>query len=140
MSSQGPGAVAIVVYTAMRVGLFLAVWLLLQLLTPLRGLWAAVLAIVVSGLISLLVLNRQRSAMGGVVGGFFRGINERIDAASRAEDFDDEPEAQGQRVGDDEAPGGSEGWDQISTRGTSHDDPPGLDGPGDAGEGEQRPQ
>lgn len=122
-----------VVYTAMRIGLFLGVWLLLQLITPLRGLWAAVLAIVISGAISIVLLNRQRSEMGGVVGGFFRGINERIDAASRAEDFpDDEPEGQQGGVGDDQRSGAHQGGDEVSTDGTSPNDGGGANGPRDA--------
>lgn len=124
----------------MRVGLFLAVWFLLQLLTPLRGIWAAVVAIVLSGAISLLVLNRQRSAMSGVVGGFFRGINERIDAASRAEDFDHEADGQAHRVGDNEASGGNERGDEVATDSAAGDDLPGADGPGDADEGKQSPR
>jgi hypothetical protein len=62
----------------MRLLLFIAVWLLLQLLTPLRGLWALVLALMVSGAISFFLLNRQRDAMSGVVAGFFGRINDRI--------------------------------------------------------------
>lgn len=117
----------------MRVGLFVAVWLLLQLVTPLRGLWAAVGAIVISGLISIVLLNRQRSAMGGVVGGFFRGINDRIDAASRAEDIpDDEAEGQQSGVGDDERPGSNESRDEFRADGTAVNDLSGHEGQRDA--------
>ena len=102
-----------IVFTALRIGLFLGVWLVLQIISPLQGLWALVVAIVLSGVISAFALNRQRSAMGEVVGRFFGGINARIDAASRAEDDSDE---QGQdqsggerdRVGDDESAGTDE--------------------------------
>jgi Flp pilus assembly pilin Flp len=117
----------------MRVGLFVAVWLVLQLVTPLRGLWAAVVAIVISGLISVVLLNRQRSAMGGVVGGFFRGINERIDAASRAEDIpDDEAEGQQSGVGDHQGPGADKGRDEPRADGTTVNDLSGNDGQRDA--------
>lgn len=78
------------IYTGMRILLFIAIWLLLQLLTPLRGLWGVAAAILISGLISIFVLNRQRDAMSSTVGAFFRRINERIDESARAEDFDDE--------------------------------------------------
>lgn len=107
---------AVLVYTTMRLLMFLAVWLLLQLLTPLRGLWALVLALLVSGAISFFLLNRQRDAMSGVVAGFFGRINDRIDASTRAEDIDDLPEAQPEperKPGDeDQGPGGFQGGDQ----------------------------
>ena len=110
------GGASIAIYTAMRVGLFLGVWLLLQLLTPLRGLWAAALAIVLSGLISLFLLNRQRAAVSSVVGGFFGRINARIDAASRAEDdWDHEPQGQSHGVDDDEVPGTDQGRDEAGS-------------------------
>jgi len=50
---------------------------------------ALALAIVISGAISLLLLNRQRDALSSGVARFFRRINERIDASTRAEDVDD---------------------------------------------------
>ena len=100
----------------MRLMVFLAVWLRLQLLTPLRGLWALVMALLVSGAISFFLLNRQRDAMSGVVAGFFGRINDRIDASARAEDFDDLPESQTQserEAGDqDQGSGGLQGGDQ----------------------------
>lgn len=77
-----------IVYTGLRLGVFLAVWLLVQWVTGLRGLMALALAIVISGAISLLLLNRQRDAMSTGVARFFRRINERIDASTRAEDVD----------------------------------------------------
>lgn len=100
----------------MRVGLFLGVWLLLQLLTPLRGLWAAALAIIASGLISLFLLNRQRAAMSSVVGGFFGRINARIDAASQAEDhWDEHADGHSHGVDDDQMPGADEGRDEAGS-------------------------
>lgn len=126
---QGAGSVA--VYTAMRVGLFLGVWLLLQLLTPIRGLWAAVVAIVVSGLISLVVLNRQRTAMGSVVGGFFGRINARIDAASQAEDhWDEQAQGQGDGVGDDQVAGADQSRDESGPDRPATDDAQRSDSPG----------
>ncbi len=84
---------AVLIYTGLRLLLLLAVWLLIELVTPLRGLTSVVVALLASGVISLFLLNRQRASMSVVVGSFFRGINERIDAAARAEDVDDdEPE------------------------------------------------
>lgn len=131
----------------MRVGLFLAVWLLLQLVTPLRGLWAALVAILASGLISIFLLSRQRTAMSAVVGGFFGGINARIDAASRAEDFDDvhvgpledgdhQPHGQGDGVDGDELAGSDEGGNESRSLGPSQDDAPGPPGPRKSNESE----
>ena len=115
----------------MRVGLFVGVWLLLQLLTPLRGLWAVAVAILMSGLISLFLLNRQRAAMSSVVGGFFGRINARIDAASQAEDdWDEQPEADRQGVGDDEASGADQGRDESRSDRSSSDDAQRADRPG----------
>jgi hypothetical protein len=125
------GALSIAVYTAMRVGLFIGVWLLLQLLTPLRGLWAVAIAIVASGLISVFLLNRQRAAMSSVVGGFFGRINARIDAASQAEDeWGEQAEGQGHGIGDDEASGADEGRDEAGSDRAFHDDPQRADRPG----------
>lgn len=138
--SQRSGSAAVVVYTIMRLGLFLGFWLLVQLVTPLRGLWAAVVALLISGLVSVFLLNRQRTAMGEVVGRFFGGINARIDAASRAEDeqFDDlldsdsrdpsggredrsQGQSQGQRdgVGSDQSTGADEGGNESGPAGTA---------------------
>jgi hypothetical protein len=90
MSATGSKAAAIVVYTALRLGLFLAVWLTFELLTPVSGLWAIVLAILISGAISIVVLDRPRNRVGQVADGFFGRLNERIEASARAEDDDDE--------------------------------------------------
>jgi hypothetical protein len=128
--STPSGAASIALYTAMRVGVFIGVWLLLQLLSPLRGLWAVVIAIVVSGLISVFLLNRQRAAMSAVVGGFFGRINERIDAASQAEDDrDEEADSQGHGVGDDQPPGLHQRRDQIGADGSAANDPDRSDSP-----------
>lgn len=51
-----------------------------------RGLMLLVLAFVVSGVLSIFVLRRPRSELGTDMGGFFRRINDRIDAATAAED------------------------------------------------------
>jgi hypothetical protein len=83
----------VLVYTVLRVALFAAVWLTIELLTPISGLLAIIAAILVSGAISLLVLDRQRGRAASVAAGFFGRINERIEASARAEDVDDEPAA-----------------------------------------------
>lgn len=78
-------------YTFLRVALFAAVWLVLEFWTPLTGLLAVVAALLMSGAISIVVLDRPRGDLGSVAAGFFGRINARIDAASRAEDVDDDP-------------------------------------------------
>lgn len=80
-----------ILYTLWRILFFGLAWFLLQLTTPVRGWWAIALAIVVSGIFSILLLGRQRDAMSGSVYGFFRRINEKIDAAAAKEDVDDLP-------------------------------------------------
>lgn len=84
------GTRAFLVYTVLRLGLVLALWWLLQLVTPLRGLLALVVSILASGVISLFLLNRPRQAMGEGVAGFFGRLNARIDAGAAAEDEWDE--------------------------------------------------
>ena len=74
----------------LRIALFLAVWLVLELLTPVHGIWAIVAAILMSGAISIVVLDRQRGRVGVAAAGFFGRINERIEASARAEDVDDD--------------------------------------------------
>lgn len=96
-------AAAIVVYTALRIAVFLVVWLVIELLTPVTGVWAIVVAILVSGAISLVILDRQRNRVGLVAAGFFGGLNERIEASARAEDIDDEPSGQGTGQGEEPA-------------------------------------
>lgn len=95
MSAERPRWIAIVVYTVLRVLLLLAVWGLITWLTPLQGLWALALALLISGSISLFVLDRQRDEMSVGVARFFSGINERIDASARAEDPPLEPREPG---------------------------------------------
>lgn len=122
---------AVLTYSGLRLLLLLAVWLLIGLVTPLRGLTSVVVALLVSGGISLFVLNRQRASMSAVVSSFFGRINERIDAAARAEDFDEpvadpieeppaasrtqpetQPESQSQPVDEQDQPGVLQNDDQ----------------------------
>lgn len=80
-------------YSVSRVLLFIAIWLLVQFVSPLRGLTALVVALLVSGAISFFLLNRQRDTASASVVGLFRRIDERIERARRAEDADPtEPE------------------------------------------------
>lgn len=138
----GGGSRAIVIYTVLRIAMFLLVWLTLELLTPISGVWALVVALLVSGALSLVLLDRQRNRVGAVAAGFFGRINDRIDAAARAEDDDSSPVAgigagipatgddpsvsgegeqgaEGQAVDQDQDPGLLEGRDQRRPDGTS---------------------
>jgi hypothetical protein len=45
-------------------------------------------AILISGAISIVALNGQRNVMSEALFGFFRRMNARIDASTRAEDVD----------------------------------------------------
>ncbi len=55
-----------------------------------RGILLLIVAFLGSGIISYFVLDRIRNNAGQQLGGFFHRINNRIDAATRAEDDDDE--------------------------------------------------
>lgn len=89
---------AVIRFTALRLLLFGFVWLLIQLTTPLRGLLAAVVALLLSGVISVVVLDRQRAATGAALAAFFGRINARIDESTRAEDETDETQRLNQHL------------------------------------------
>lgn len=114
---------AFVVYTLLRLLLLGAVWGVIQLTTPLRGLLALAVALLVSGLVSVFVLDRQRERLSVGVAGFFQRLNARIDASTRAEDeWDDERRtvaasegeqaAEQQAVDEDDDPGALEHPDE----------------------------
>jgi hypothetical protein len=75
-------------YTLARLGL-LAITLGIGYLFGLRGPLLIILGFLGSGLLSLVLLNRQRSQLGGRVSGYFAGINQKLDANTRKEDFDE---------------------------------------------------
>ena len=82
-----------VVYTAMRIGLFVAsllvvfgVWMLLSDQVPV--LWAVVIAFVMSGLASYFLLNRQREAFARRVERRAERMQERIEQMKSKEDVD----------------------------------------------------
>jgi hypothetical protein len=84
--------VAVIIYTLLRVALFAVVWVVIELVTPIHGVWAAASAILISGAISIVVLDRPRDRVGAAAGRFFGRINARIDASTRSEDDEtDEP-------------------------------------------------
>ena len=92
-------------------------WFALQLFTPVRGLLAFALALLVSAVFSIIFLGKQRDTMSESMFGFFRGINARIDAAAAKEDYLDEnldadPNAQHDPIDQQQIPGGSEDGNQ----------------------------
>jgi hypothetical protein len=88
MSPRSRSGWSIVLYTALRLAMFIGAWILIEALTPIQGLFAAAFAIVISGALSIILLNGQRDAMSAALFGFFRRMNARIDASTRAEDDD----------------------------------------------------
>lgn len=80
---------AFIRYSTLRLALLIAVGAVLYLL-GLHGVWLLAVALVLSGVLSLFVLDRQRDDLGRSVGNVFTRINERIDANTRSEDFDDD--------------------------------------------------
>ena len=85
--SQSPNRwLTAVRYTAARLLLWLAVWALLQFLTPVKGLLAVVLGLLLSSAISIIVLDRQRDVMSEGIGSFFGNINQKIANSEAAED------------------------------------------------------
>lgn len=85
---QSPGrrdGRAIVVYTAARAGL-LIVCLVLGWVAGLSGALLLIVALLVSGLLSWFLLQRQRLAVGGAVERRISRARERIDRRAAAED------------------------------------------------------
>lgn len=74
-------------YTLARFGL-LAATLVVGYIAGLRGLWLYVGAFIGSGALSLVLLDRQRNAMGNKVTGYFEKLNDKIDESARKEDID----------------------------------------------------
>jgi Protein of unknown function (DUF4229) len=72
-------------YTSARILLFLAALGLLYLIGA-RGLLLVALALLISGVVSFVVLSRQRDAMSGALTSRLRGFRERLDEGARAED------------------------------------------------------
>lgn len=74
-------------YTSMRLLLFVAS-LILVYFAGARGFLLVGLALVISGIISFVVLSRQRDAMSGALAARVRGFRERLDEGTQAEDRD----------------------------------------------------
>lgn len=77
-----------ITYTLARLGL-LAITLGIGYLFGLRGPLLIILGFLGSGILSLVMLNNQRSQLGGRISGYFAKINEKLDANTRKEDLDD---------------------------------------------------
>jgi Protein of unknown function (DUF4229) len=78
---------AALAYTSARVLLLVAALGVFYLIGA-RGLLLLVLAAAVSGLISFVVLSRQRDAMSGALFSRVRELRERLDTGARSEDQD----------------------------------------------------
>jgi Mn2+/Fe2+ NRAMP family transporter len=74
-----------IAYTSARILLFLAALGLLYLVGA-RGLLLVALALVISGVVSFVVLSRQRDMMSGAIVSRLRNARERLDEGARAED------------------------------------------------------
>ncbi len=136
------GVRGLIVYTGLRVALFLAAWLIVQLVTPWRGLLAIAVAIVVSGVVGFFLLDRSRDKASASVWGIFRRINERIERNALEEDAlvdaaavdrgrdaergpelevlstEGKPDTEQQAVGSGEQPGHGQHRDEISAGGS----------------------
>jgi Protein of unknown function (DUF4229) len=75
------------VYTTSRILLFAVVLGLLYVVGA-RGLLLVGLAVLISGIVSFIVLSRQRDAMSGAITSRITNFRERLDEGTRAEDDD----------------------------------------------------
>jgi hypothetical protein len=98
----GPAARAVLVYNAARLGLLL-VCLVLGALAGLRGFALIVAALVVSGVISWLLLGRQRVAMGAAVEGAVQRGRQKMQSRTAAEDAYDE-QVRGEQAASSDSP------------------------------------
>jgi hypothetical protein len=75
------------IYTTSRILLFAVVLGLLYVVGA-RGLLLVGLAVLISGIVSFIVLSRQRDAMSGAITSRITNFRERLDEGTRAEDDD----------------------------------------------------
>jgi hypothetical protein len=101
-----------VTYTTIRLALVVVIWFAIQFLTSVRGLLALALALLISAIFSIIFLGKQRDAMSQSIFGFFRRLNERIDAAAKEDYLEGEPETQNNPVNQQDVPGSFEDGDQ----------------------------
>jgi Protein of unknown function (DUF4229) len=83
------GAMALLRYTLLRVLLFLVVAALLWI-AGLRGFWLLLVAIFVSGVVSVFVLSRSRDAASASVANRVSQVRQRMNERTAAEDAWDE--------------------------------------------------
>jgi hypothetical protein len=76
---------ALAIYTALRLLLFAVVLVLLWLIGA-RGLLLLALAVLISGIASVVLLSPQRDALSSSLVTRWRSINDRIDERTRRED------------------------------------------------------
>lgn len=100
----------VLIYTGLRLALFVAVWIVVQLVTPWRGLLAIAVAIIGSGVIGFFLLDRPRDAASTSVWHVFRRIDDRIQRNALEEDAIVEATLAGSDAG---------GPDILSTEGPS---------------------
>jgi hypothetical protein len=84
---RGPGPV--LVYTAFRLGVFVVVAAILALL-GMRGILLLLVAVLVSGLLSFVLLSRQRDAMSQAVVQRGTSLRQRMKEATESEDAADD--------------------------------------------------
>lgn len=91
------------VYTGLRIVLLLVTGIVCYVLGA-RGIGLIILAFLISGLVSFIVLVPQRDRVGTRVGGYFRRLNDRIEESKRSEDdlVDDFHQARTVDLSDDE--------------------------------------
>ncbi|MSV54181.1 MAG: DUF4229 domain-containing protein [Actinobacteria bacterium] len=75
-------------YTLARFGL-LVLTLGIGYVAGLRGVILLILGFLGSGIVSFVLLNKQRSQLGGRIAGYFSNLNAKIDANTRKEDTDE---------------------------------------------------
>jgi hypothetical protein len=80
-----PSGHPVVVYTALRLLVLLAVGAVL-FLVGLRDVWLLVFAFLISGFISMVALSRRREGAAWGITSAVKNLNQRIDAGARAED------------------------------------------------------
>jgi hypothetical protein len=86
-SGSGAQPHPVLIYTTWRIAIFI-VTLVVLYFVGLRDVWLLVLAFLISGVISIFVLDRRRQQAVGGFSSLFRRMNDRIDASTRAEDDD----------------------------------------------------
>lgn len=79
---------AFIRYTTLRLAILLAVGVVAYFF-GLRDVMLLIVAFLGSGILSFILLDRQRDALGESVGSVFTRINSRIEANTKSEDIDD---------------------------------------------------